>query len=85
MGDMSAHLSNPVAVLKPRTNPIGPVRNARRWLWRRGMMDGVRIRSHLRMFSVKISFAVSYGSKMKRGVGDRKGGAGIIGDCKTMW
>lgn len=49
------------------------------------MMEGVRIRSYLRvLFSVKISFALSYGSEMKRGVGDRRDGVGIIGDCRTM-
>jgi len=49
------------------------------------MMDGVQIRSYLRIFSVKISVALSYGSKTKRGVGDRRDDVGIIGDCRTMW
>jgi len=86
MGDMSAHLSNPVAVLRPRTNPMGPVRNARRrWRRRRGMTDSVRIRGCLRIISVRISFAVFYGSTMKRKAGDRRGGVGIIDGCETVW
>jgi len=71
-----------VGVLRPRTNPIGPARGARRHGWEKGVMDGVLIRDHLRTLSVRISFAVSYGSVIEKRVGDGRGNVGIIDDHK---
>ena len=84
MGDTSGYLSDPVAVLNPRTSPIGPARNARRHWRGRGMMDCVRIRDYLRVPSVRISFAVFCGSMTDWRMGDRRGDVDMIDDYKTM-
>jgi hypothetical protein len=45
-------------------------------------MAGFRVRDYLRTLSVRISFAVSYGSAIESGVEDRRCDVGIIDDRK---
>lgn len=78
MGNVYGYLSIPTAALRPRTNPIGPARSARRSGWEKG--DGVQIRGCLGILFVTSPFGALCGSAIEREVGDRKGDVGVIDD-----
>jgi len=46
-------------------------------------MSGVRIRSYRGESFLRTSFAVSYGSVVKRGVGGGRGDVGLVGDRRV--
>jgi len=79
VGDLSGHLSNPVAGSRPRTNSIDPARSAQ-CRWERGVVGGIRVRSYRRELFSGTSFAVSYGSVVKRGVGGGRSDVGFVDD-----
>jgi len=75
-----------MAVLRPRTNPIGSARSAQRRGWER--RDGVRIRGYLGVPSVRIPLGGVHGPGIERKVGDRRGEVGMIDDHriqKRLW